>query len=204
MPLERLTDQQEEEALRHSLQSYEESVLTLENKKSKILAVKLDNEWWLYEYPREFSENNLAALVKYLINVNRLKNILRKEGRGGIYFSLDPLIYGRKYWLDTVCHEELSRFESAREEMDLSLFILPEVSPGKIKQIARNLRQGDRPGWLGQELGILSPFTSSEEAQKIVARLKKKLSFGGVKIWEAGQHFVNLHEMKNRVKKNID
>lgn len=199
-PLEELTDPREAEALRHALQSYESPVLLLESDTNNLLACQVNDERWLFKYPEQLKGNNLAAVVKYFMNLSQLGKIRKQRGEGGIYYSLDPLVYNREYWTETVCHQELTRHDSTSSPA-LSLILCLNIGADRIVPAVEKLRTADRPGALDNTLGVLAPFTKAGEAQELSARLKESFNIPATKIWIAGRDFTNLHEMKNKVKK---
>ncbi|MGM0381145.1 MAG: hypothetical protein ACQEP7_04095 [bacterium] len=199
LSLSPLEDPAEERALVQTLSRYDERIVFLENEGRKLCAFSADNRWHIKKIPGELSGEELAEFLEYIIDFFELaRNTLSAEVS---YYSVDPLVYGGKYWLDNVCRRELGAYN--KNDLPFSILAVDEVDGNLLRKILNTLRAGDRPGYFGDLLGVILPATEVEEAEKIRKRLKDDFYLDHIYVWQVERDFENLHELKTRVEKKI-
>lgn len=201
LQLEPLKDEAEVKALTHSLQSFNESIVFLKSDSRDLVAYRFDGDWVLRRQGEEVAGRDVYRLIHYTLVA--LKCIRRAMPRPqfGDYYSLNPLVYGGQYWLDTVCRQEISRFEDDERARKLSVLIVPWDERGSLFDFVESLRRGDRIGYFGGYLGVMLPYTGKPEMRVVIERIKEMFDLNEVHFWEMGREFQNYHELKTRVEK---
>lgn len=201
LQLEELQDDAELQALQHSIQSFDEPVLFLESDEREMVAYRFNGDWILRRLPGEFPGRHLYRLITYTLNALRCIQQAMPRPRFGDYYSLNPLVYGGQYWTETVCRQEISRFEDDERAGKLSVLIVPWKNGGSLFDFVESLRRGDRIGYFGDFLGVMLPYTGEPEMRVVIDRIKEMFGLNEVYFWEIGRDFQNYRELKNRVKK---
>lgn len=201
LQLQPLEDEAEVKALKHSLQSFNEPIVFLKSDSRDIVAYRFDDGWVLRRKREEAAGGDIYRLINYALVA--LKCIRRAMPRPqfGDYYSLNPLIYGGEYWLETVCRQEISRFEDDDRARKLSVLIVPWNERGSLFDFVESLRRGDRIGYFGRFLGVMLPYTGEPEMRVVIDRIKEIFGLNEVHFWKMGQEFQNYHELKTRVEK---
>ncbi len=202
LPLVAGDDEQELEALKHSLQQYSERVLALEDEERQLIAWNSREDWKIYLCQGETNCLLLSRLIGYMLNLENLQDISARTAEKAPYSSLKPVVYNGGYWLDKICREEFYR----HEELDrpLNLLFIEQFLPPRPKLAAKLLGEVNRVGTFDEGLAVLLPCIDKIQVLKLVEKLAESFKLSGVHIWSAGTDFTNIYEMRNRVKKIIE
>ncbi|GEM_PF-6588095 len=201
-PLEKMEDSQEIEALRYSLQSCQSPLVCLEDETRQFFALNPRDSWEVFEFTGSGEEREIARFLRYLINTEKIVSAaIESRGRGN-YYSVDPLIYSAEYWLNRVCPEEFSVHDSDKFKLALLLFMRPRRE--QIFELIGRLDNSSRPGFVGGNIAVITPFNDRSELRKIARKIGRDLEIKGTRNWVLGEEIQNTHELKSRVKKYND
>jgi len=199
LDLRPLADSAEERALEQTLGRFTENVVFLENEARNLCGFRENNCWKIKKVPEKVFGTPLAEFLKYTLKFSGL--VKNKLSADVAYYSVQPLVYGGKYWLDHVCRRELGNYY--KNEVPFSVLAVDNVEEKRLMKIVKKLRTGDRPGYFGGLLAVILPGTGIKEAEEVKKRLKDNFYLNDFYIWQVEHDFENLHELKSRVEKKI-
>ncbi len=197
-----MEENQEVEALRHTLQSCQSSLVCLENDSQQFLAFKPQDRWEFFEFTGAEEMADVARFLRYLINTEKIILAARENRKAKDYYSLNPLIYSSQYWLTKICPQEFAVHDSSEFKFALLLFIKPRRD--QLAELVGRLGETARVGFVGGNIAAIIPFDERSELKQIIKKIGRDLEIRGTRNWVLGEEIKNTHELKSRVKKYND
>lgn len=200
-----MADTAQAKALIQAMQNRDDDIFFLEGEEDneELIVYENDEEWHARRWSGEVNPEDMALFINYSKTLSEIVEERRNRTKIGEYYSLRPLIYGGDYWVDSVCADEVDRFQSLGDDRDLTVMLISWRPGHSLFELVESLRRGDRIGYFESLLGVLLPFTDQEEAVLIKERLAERFRPDNFKVLQWREDFDNYFELKNKVEEVI-
>jgi hypothetical protein len=196
-----MEDSAQAKALIQAMQNRDDELFFLhgEENDEELVVFQVNDDWHACRWTGETAEeSDLALFINYSRQLSRAIKQFDRDPEVGDYYSLRPLIYGGHYWLESVCGDEVNRFQELESD-ELAVLLVPWQSGDSLFELVESLRRGDRIGYFENLLGVLLPFTSAREAGAIKNRLEERFEPEQFEVWQYNDDFNNHFELKTKV-----